>query len=91
MFLQEVDVRVSHAPREQKALRAAKSAAAFIRRQVDLSDPSSKEEMVEGIWRMYWKMHRAGLVAAPRLTRSVLRKKYGIWSQVGVQSRFLAA
>lgn len=65
-------------------LRAATSTMKFIRRQAELSMPQSRDELIRGIWRIYFKLRRNKLLAAPKTTRRLLRRTYGYWTAVGV-------
>lgn len=59
--------------------QAAKAACAFLRMQAEYSRPANPEELVEKIWMAYWRMEALGLLVAPRLTRRLLRNRYGFF------------
>ncbi len=80
-----IDVRVNRDSRNSRISRAARSAASFLRRQAEMQSPVDKTELAAMIWKSYWKMHEAGMLAAPRTTRSILRDRYGFWASAGVQ------
>ena len=67
-------------------VKAAKAAVGFIRKQAIAFYPLNEEELCKAVWTLYWKLHKAGVLVAPRLTRSLLREKYGFWKQVGVEA-----
>lgn len=85
-----LDVRVISRDEEADTLklRAAKAARVFIRRQVSATRPETKEELLKGIWELYWKLHKAGLLEAPDTTRRLLREKYGFWHSVEVAAKW---
>lgn len=75
--IESKDIRVSRCDLAWHRVKAAKAAVSFLRRQTEYSRPTSKVELAEAIWSMYWRMEALGLFAAPNTTRSLLRKKYG--------------
>ena len=79
MTITSIDIRVNRDDRDTRRERAALSSAAFLRRQAEMMNPDDKLELAECIWELYWKMHKADLLAAPRTTRSILRSRYGFW------------
>lgn len=77
------DVRVQRSfSTEALRIRAGRSAVRFIRRQADQFRPADKDELVQIIWRLYFRMRRAGVLAAPATTKRMLRRKYGYWKVV---------
>lgn len=87
MSIQELDVRVNRDDRESRQYRAARSACSFLRRQAEMRGVEDKEELAELIWKLYWRMYKADMLAAPRTTRRMLREHYGFWTSAGVKSR----
>lgn len=84
----KTDVRVHSRSYEERIEAAAKSAASFIRKQVEAERPADKDELARGIWTLYFQMYRAGILAAPKTTRKLLRERYGFWGDVGVTAKW---
>lgn len=83
---QNITVRVRHSDRDTRIRKAAKSAVACIRRQVELSGIIySKEELARRMWKVYWRMYQHRLLAAPATTRRMLRSQLGLWDDCGVR------
>lgn len=81
------DVRVHRSlDRSDLIEMAAKSSVKFLRRQAEARRPENKDQLVEFIWRLYFRARRMKLLSAPRTTRRLLREKYGYWKRVGVEA-----
>jgi len=91
MSIHDLDVRVNRDDRNTRQYRAARSACAFLRRQAEMRKPADKEELAQLIWKLYWRMYKAEMLAAPRTTRRMLREQFGFWTSAGVKSRPIAA
>jgi len=79
------DVRVQRSSLTTKRVRAAKAAARFIRTQASaMHQPADKTELARQVWLLYIQLRKAGMLAAPRLTKRFLRKRFGYWGRVGV-------
>ena len=85
--IEATDIRVSQQTKTEKKDRVVRTNLKFLRRTAGMriSIGSKKEDLVHEIWSLYFRMKRNGLIAAPRATRSALREKYGIWTQVNVE------
>lgn len=88
MSIHQIDVRIPrNVSPDDRRVKAARSAVKFLRRQAEARRPESKEELARIIWKMYWRMYKGRLLAAPRTTRRMLRRQFGHWGAIGVKSK----
>lgn len=86
-FVQANDIRVTRESRDVKKEKVVRANLKFLRRNAEMriGRKASKEDLVHEIWSLYWSLHNAELIEAPVSTRSALRERYGIWTQVDVE------
>ncbi|MCG8433205.1 MAG: hypothetical protein MJA83_04150 [Gammaproteobacteria bacterium] len=86
-FVKSADIRVTREFKPVKRDRVVRANLRFLRRTAEMRIDrlSSKEDLVAEIWSLYFGLCSADLLEAPLATRSALRERYGIWTQVDVE------
>lgn len=79
MTIHQLDIRVPRTSQQKRIEKAAKASLRFIRRQAEARRPENKEQLARCMWRLYFRLRTAGLLAAPKTTRRLLRAEIGFW------------